>query len=129
VIGHPNVKYKKMGAVNATSFLNFFLMLLIILMATVPVNSNPISTSNAEVTAVQSCHATSFCGLAYYDASYNIKSYRKNKRCSCDEGYRCVLTNNLSDRNAYVFKCRLRSQSENMYMFPGWMMNIFDSLC
>ena len=39
-------------------------------------------------------------------------------RCNCDDDYSCVLTENLSDRQAYVFKCRTRSQSENMYLFP-----------
>ena len=39
-------------------------------------------------------------------------------RCICDEGHRCVLTNNLSDRKAYVFKCRSLKQSENMFPFP-----------
>ena len=39
-------------------------------------------------------------------------------RCNCDDEYSCVLTDNLSDRQAYVFKCRTRTQSENMYLFP-----------
>ena len=39
-------------------------------------------------------------------------------RCNCDDEYSCVLTDNLSDRQAYVFKCRTRAQSENMYLFP-----------
>ena len=39
-------------------------------------------------------------------------------RCRCDDGYRCVLTGNMSDRKAYVFHCREREKSQHMYEFP-----------
>jgi len=77
-----------------------------------------LSNRDTESTSLESCRESLVCGHAYYDSSYTITSYRKSNRCICDEGYRCVLTNNLSDRKAYVFKCRSFDQSENMFPFP-----------
>jgi len=69
-----------------------------------------------------SCHESLICGFAYYDTSRSrirpIISYRRSNLCSCDDGYRCVLTGNMSDRKAYVFHCREREKSEHMYEFP-----------
>ena len=41
-------------------------------------------------------------------------------RCSCSDGYRCVLTKNLTDRRVYIFQCRENEESmrENMTLFP-----------
>jgi len=69
-----------------------------------------------------SCHESLICGFAYYDTSRSrirpIISYRRSNLCSCDDGYRCVLTGNMLDRKAYVFHCREREKSEHMYEFP-----------
>lgn len=69
-----------------------------------------------------SCHESLICGFAYYDTSRSrirpIISYRRSNLCSCDDGYRCVLTGNMSDRKAYVFHCREREKSGHMYEFP-----------
>ena len=46
-------------------------------------------------------------------------------RCSCNDGYRCVLTGNMSSRSAYVFKCRENEISTNMYPFPQDVVNHF----
>jgi len=73
---------------------------------------------DTESTSLESCRESLVCGHAYYDVSFTITSYRRSNRCICDEGHRCVLTNNLSDRKAYVFKCRSFEQSENMFPFP-----------
>lgn len=90
----------------------------------IPAHSNPIVAVNKDYRMISKrstselCERNTFCGLAYYNARYAITSYRKNNRCNCDDEYSCVLTDNLSDRQAYVFKCRTRAQSENMYLFP-----------
>jgi len=73
---------------------------------------------DTESTSLESCGKSLVCGHAYYDSSFTITSYRRSNRCICEEDHRCVLTNNLSDRKAYVFKCRSINQSENMFPFP-----------
>jgi len=82
---------------------------------------NGLSTSN-DNSGHPSCHESLICGFAYYDTSRArirpIISYRRSNLCSCDDGYRCVLTGNMSDRKAYVFHCREREESEHMYEFP-----------
>jgi len=79
---------------------------------------NSINTDDAH----PSCHESLICGFAYYDTSRSrirpIISYRRSNLCSCDDGHRCVLTGNMSDRKAYVFHCREREKSEHMYEFP-----------
>jgi len=80
------------------------------------------SSSGSSSYSQPSCHESLICGFAYYDTSRSrirpIISYRKNNLCSCDDGYRCVLTGNMSDRKAYVFHCRDREKSGHMYEFP-----------
>lgn len=82
---------------------------------------NGLTTSNDEP-QLPSCHESLICGFAYYDTSRSrirpIVSYRRSNLCRCDDGYRCVLTGNMSDRKAYVFHCREREKSEHMYEFP-----------
>lgn len=73
---------------------------------------------DTESTSLESCGESLVCGHAYYDSSFAIMGYRRSNRCICEENHRCVLTNNLSDRKAYVFKCRSVNQSENMFPFP-----------
>lgn len=81
------------------------------------VNSNRLGSNTQP-----SCHESLICGFAYYDTSTSrirpIISYRRSNLCRCDDGYRCVLTGNMSDRRAYVFHCREREKSEHMYEFP-----------
>jgi len=81
-------------------------------------NGNSIDTNDAH----PSCHESLICGFAYYDTSRSrirpIISYRRSNLCRCDDGYRCVLTGNMSDRKAYVFHCREREKSQHMYEFP-----------
>jgi len=71
------------------------------------------------------CEETQMCGVALYDLSHRITEYKRNARCSCNDGYRCVLTGNMSSRSAYVFKCRENEISTNMYPFPQDVVNHF----
>jgi hypothetical protein len=83
------------------------------------INNNLEGTTNPQ----PSCHESLICGFAYYDTTNRrvrpIVSFRKNNLCSCDDGYRCVLTGNMSDRKAYVFHCREELASRHMYEFPS----------
>jgi len=71
-----------------------------------------------------SCHETLICGRAHYSSSESrfrpIVNYRKNNKCSCDDGHRCVLTGNKPERKAYVFHCRKKELSNHMYQFPHY---------
>lgn len=94
------------------------------------IRSTPSKKSSNEVEQMDhrnrraSCRQHIPCGFAYYRTSNTssrfrpIIKYDQNYLCSCDEGMSCVLTDNRSERKAYVFHCRRSEQSRHMFLFP-----------